>query len=79
MNPHASSGSLGTDYDSVATERESVYGRITIDFVTALTAAITVSPIVAAVDKYVSCIHENLIDITDAIAMKSSRRERNQK
>lgn len=78
MNFHASAKPLDTDHELTAVGRKSVYSRIVIDATTALTAAITVSPIVAAVDKYVKFMFDGPINSADAIAMKSSRGECNQ-
>lgn len=78
MNFHASAKALDTDHGLTAIRRKSVYRRIVIDATTALTAAITVSPIVAAVDKYVNFMFDGPINSADAIVTKSSRGECNQ-
>lgn len=54
MSLHASANSFDQDSTLASTGRKSITRRIVIDALTALTAAVTVSPIVAAVDKCVS-------------------------
>lgn len=47
------------------TKQKKVYKRVVVDAVTALTAALTVSPIVAALDKYVdftNVVHRQAAD-----------------
>lgn len=54
MSFHASASSFDQESTLASTGQKSITRRIAIDTLTALTAAVTVSPIVAAVDKCVT-------------------------